>query len=504
MPAWLAKLVTETEAKPHFSKWMSVDSLPPLALQGRVADASEIAAILQGLQRLTEEAKTTLPPFIMGIWEDCEPLSRDAFVYALYDRYHADERPKTGRWVNLVVRFLGGQRCALRIGSQVKQWAEALNRVGANLGIELLEAIGTDTAIMQLDMLARKVRRNSVKVRAQQAVKKIAAARGLTEAELADRIVPDCGLDEQGTRCFDFGPRQFWFAAGPQLEPRICDAEGRIRADLPALRQSDDPAKSAEAVAAWKLLKKSLRETLKVQGERLEQAMVQGRSWPFEQFEQLFLRHPLMRHLAQLVIWAECASDGSVVRTFRVCEDLTFADACDQPAERVIVGNVRIVHPLHLTEAARLQWAHTCADYVLLPPFDQIQRRVERIAPGEKTQKTLKPRLEMKIHPLSLLSKLTRLGWQRGEPEDAGLVCEHRKFYLSENITAVLRYGGGIPVQDPRWAEPQSIEECLFLPGLKQPERWDNFKGRLALGEVSDLVLSETLRDLALLTGMVG
>ena len=36
-------------------------------------------------------------------------------------------------------------------------------------------------------------------------MEEIAADQGHDQAELEDRIVPDCGLDEDGSRAFEFG-----------------------------------------------------------------------------------------------------------------------------------------------------------------------------------------------------------------------------------------------------------------------------------------------------------
>ncbi len=54
----------------------------------------------------------------------------------------------------------------------------------------------------------------------------IAQDRGLTRDQLADRIVPDLGLDERGSRVLDYGPRQFRLVFGPNLKPRLRDEQG--------------------------------------------------------------------------------------------------------------------------------------------------------------------------------------------------------------------------------------------------------------------------------------
>jgi hypothetical protein len=61
----------------------------------------------------------------------------------------------------------------------------------------------------------------------------IARARGLTQEQLEDRIVPDCGLDPMGKRAFDFGTRQFQFVLSPDLKPMLKDDKGKLITSLP-------------------------------------------------------------------------------------------------------------------------------------------------------------------------------------------------------------------------------------------------------------------------------
>ena len=133
------------------------------------------------------------------------------------------------------------------------------------LGLECLRAIGTDTALMQLNSIAVKLRFRALQNKARQFMDDIAAARGLSRTQLEDRIVPDLDLDERGGRVFDFGPRRFHFVLGPDLKPLVRDEAGKLKSDLPKPGAKDDGNKAGAAVAAWKVLKKQVRETIKAQ-----------------------------------------------------------------------------------------------------------------------------------------------------------------------------------------------------------------------------------------------
>src|SRR5262249_47642223 len=154
-------------------------------------------------------------------------------------------------------------------------------------GLECLRAIGSETALMQLSTIADKVKFTGVKKRAQEFMQAIARERGLSPEQLEDRIVPTLDLDERGNRIFDFGPRRFRVALGPDLKPMIREEGGKLRADLPKPTKTDDAVRAAEAANAWKLLKKQLREVLKLQSSRLEKAMLDQRHWSAGEFDTL-------------------------------------------------------------------------------------------------------------------------------------------------------------------------------------------------------------------------
>jgi len=54
-----------------------------------------------------------------------------------------------------------------------------------------LRAIGSDTALMQLNSIAQKLKFKALQNKARQFMDDIAAARGLSRLQLEDRIVPD-------------------------------------------------------------------------------------------------------------------------------------------------------------------------------------------------------------------------------------------------------------------------------------------------------------------------
>ncbi|MFO0925461.1 MAG: hypothetical protein U0736_00250 [Gemmataceae bacterium] len=76
-------------------------------------------------------------------------------------------------------------------GPLVRAWPTQRRTRDAVLGLEVLRAIGSDTALMELSAVARKVRSPKVAQTAAGLLIAIARDRGLTAAMLDDRIVAD-------------------------------------------------------------------------------------------------------------------------------------------------------------------------------------------------------------------------------------------------------------------------------------------------------------------------
>jgi hypothetical protein len=394
---------------------------------------------------------------------------------------------------------LGSDAAALKLAPLVRAWPGEAQHQRAVLGLECLRAIGSDTALMQINGIAQKVKFKGLQEKARECMEAIAKDRGLSRAQLEDRIVPDCGLDERGRRVFDFGPRQFSFALGPDLKPLVRDPAGKLAANLPKPGVKDHVDRANQAVEEWKLLKKQVQEVAKVQAVRLEQAMVTGRRWTCADFESLLVRHPLMTHLTRLVVWGGYDPSGRLTATFRVTEDQTCADVDDETFELEGLAEVGIVHPLHLSEDLRSAWGELFSDYEIVPPFPQLGRETYRLEAGEEESREITRFAKIKLPAISLIGTLERLAWLRGIPEDGGGFYEHSKPFYGANVTAVVQYQG-VAIGFIAEFEDQSVERCFFVPGIYTPRMYPDHQNAVLLGEVDPVAISEVLRDLHVIT----
>jgi hypothetical protein len=330
---------------------------------------------------------------------------------------------------------------------------------------------------MHLHGIAQKSKFKRLREQARQKMEQIAADRGLSQDELADRLVPDLGLDPGGGLVLDYGPRRFTMAFDEQLKPYVLDQNGRSRKNLPKPGVKDDAEPANASYQRYAALKKDVRAVAAAQIRRLETAMIDRRRWDFPVFRRLLLSHPLLGHIVRRLVWM--SDDGT---TFRVAEDGTFADSADDACTVAASSSVRIPHSLDLTGSLPA-WRQIFDDYEIAQPFPQLARPVHAFTAAELGTGQL-ARFEGAEVPLGSLLGLERLGWEHEAPADAGIVSGmHRD--LPGGATAMIGFEPGVAIGDRDPARRVTIGS-VWLSG--------------DLAALDPVLVSELLTDLAFVT----
>ncbi|HWS27784.1 MAG TPA: DUF4132 domain-containing protein, partial [Xanthomonadales bacterium] len=390
--------------------WRPTGYPRPLLHDGRALPAAVLDAIGEML------VFTPLEPRYAGLdrlRELCRPASLGAFAWDLFQSWLDAEAPSKEQWAFAALAHIGDDECARRLAKLLRVWPTEGASSRAATGLDVLAAMGSDVALMLLHGIAQKVKSKPLQLKAQAKLEQLALARGLSAEELADRLVPDLGLDENGTLLLDFGSRQFTVGFDEHLKPVVRDASGAQLKDLPAPLKSDDAALAEAAVARFKALKKDARTLAGQQLIRLELAMAQRRRWSATEFRQCFVEHPLMRHLTRRLLWAEFV-DGLLARCLRVAEDLSFADANDDLLILPDTSEIGLVHALELPPADAAAFGQIFADYEILQPFAQIGREVYRLTDEERAATALTRFVGRKVAIGSLVGMESR-GWRKDD-----------------------------------------------------------------------------------------
>jgi hypothetical protein len=324
----------------------------------------------------------------------------------------------------------------------------------------------------------------------------VAAGLGLSADQLADRLVPQFGLDDAGSMVLDYGTRQFTVGFDEQLRPYVADSAGKRLKALPKPGVRDDAELAPAAFKQFAALKKDVRTVAADQIRRLERAMVTGRRWTGAEFRQLFVAHPLLWHIVRRLVWGLYDESGKPAGALRVAEDRSFSDVNDDNTTLADDATVGVAHPLHLGETLA-DWVEAFADYEILQPFPQLSRETFALTAAEATSARL-TRFEGLTVPTGRVIGLERKGWRREAPQDGG-VQGRIELGLGARQQVVIELDPGIAVGALEIFPEQKLETIRLDDGTSS--RWsNNTKGHLPLGRLDPVAASEIIRDLTELT----
>lgn len=363
------------------------------------------------------------------------------YMDVVFERWLAAGAEAKKKWVLYATSIHGGSPIVDKLKHQINEWAGASRGAIAADAVKALSLNDSPMALVTVDSIARKYKYKQVKKAAGEALQFAAEQLNLTVEELADRIVPDLGFDENMERHFDYGTRSFTVRISPALEIEVTDENGKVRKALPAVAKSDDQEKAAQALADYKELKKQMKATVKNQALRLELALSIDRKWTVEGFEKLFVKNPIMHQFAISLIWGYYEED-KLIQTFRYMEDGTFNTVDEEEYELVGSGKVGLMHPIEMTKDEIDKWKEQLSDYEITQSIEQLDRPVYAVAEEEKGKKHLERFGGMIINGLSLSGKLVGLGWSKGMPMDAGIFEDFYRKDPDAGMSVELRFSG--------------------------------------------------------------
>jgi hypothetical protein len=473
--------------------WLVPARLPAVTLRAS-GDVLAPEAVRRLCQLLAASRIGAMKPGIDQVRQLGDGAGLAGFAWEIFEQWRAAEYPAKTTLAMTALAAFGDDTVVRRLTALLPEWSSVSSRV--RTGMDVLAAIGTDAALTQLDRLSRTARTAGFRTTAADRLTAVAEVRGLSPEQLADRILPDFGLDADGRTTLDYGSRRFTVGFDEQLQPWIADETGRRLTRLP--RPADDVAAAAHRRFAE--MKKEARTVGAERVRAIEAAMVTGRRWTPEEFRRYLIGHPLTWQLTHRLLWAafdegadsgggadsgRCADSGgdaaaahgggagaafdrggSGVTVFRVAEDRTLADLDDKEwvlPEDVTVG---VAHPWHFADE-RAAWASLFADYAIIQPFPQVGRELtgrSEVDVAAFTGQAVEGRR---------LFVLTARGWR-----------------FSDGHRSVLR------------DLPGGLVEIDYSPGYhwQEPDQPKQLDGVTGLDGLDPVAFSEVVRDIRYLT----
>ncbi|MFI5896954.1 DUF4132 domain-containing protein [Actinoplanes sp. NPDC051513] len=474
--------------------WAAPGLLPPLAVRDGVgalpAEAVSAVVTMLALSRSDD-------PYagLKVVREAVDAESLADFGWQLFQRWQSSGANSKENWVLDMLGVIGDDETVRRLTPLILAWPGEGGHAKAVTGVNVLAGIGTDVALMHLHGIAQRAKFKGLKAAAQQKMDEVAAGLGLSAEQLADRLVPDFGLEADGSMRLDYGSRQFVVGFDEQLRPYVADAAGKHVKALPKPGARDDAELAPAAYKQFSALKKDVRTIAADQIRRLERAMVTGRRWSGAEFRQLFVDHPLLWHIVRRLVWGLYDSGGALLGAIRVAEDRSFSTVDDDETTVPADAVVGVAHPLHLGSTLAA-WSEVFADYEILQPFPQLSRQTFALTADETAVAELS-RFEGITLPTTKVMGLERRGWRRETPQDGG-VQGYIELKLGPKLEMSISLDPGIVVGMVTEFPEQKLTGVFLHDGTGTG--WRSQSSRIPLGRLDPVAASEIIRDLTEIT----
>ena len=455
------------------------------------------SALLHLGEMLRFPQEEALYPGLLQVKDACTTDSLAEFAWDLFTAWQTAGAPSKESWAFTALGVLGNDDTARKLTPLIRAWPGESQHKRATVGLDILAAIGSDIALMQLNGIAQKLKFKALQERAKEKIANIAESRELTVAELEDRLAPDLGLDDNGSLLLDFGPRQFTVSFDETLKPFVRDASGSRLKDLPKPNKSDDESQANDAVNRYKLLKKDARTVAAQQVARLESAMCLRRRWSPENFQLFLVEHPLVRHLTHRLIWGVYSAENQLLACFRVAEDNSYSTADDDlftlPEGDISIG---IPHVLEISPTDAAAFGQLFADYELLPPFRQLDRNSYALTEAERNASEL-TRWTGRKCPSGRVMGLANKGWIKGTPQDAGWIGWMINPLGRWSLIMEIDEGFAVGMSPAELSAEQLLSKLWLWEGKAESYGWGSNSTQEAQFSVLDAITaSELINDI--------
>jgi len=440
-------------------------------------------------------------PGLEVVRELCDATSLAEFVWSLYEGWEQAGGDESDRWVVGALGVFGDEVTVARLEELIRSWHRRSKYDSVCEGLDALAAIGGDRALTALHGFSRRSWATTLKRKAQTAFEDVADSMDLTADRLADRLVPTSGLTAEGTVRLDYGRRRFDVSFDEFLRPVVVDETGTRLKTLPKPGKRDDADLATASYRRFVTLKKQVQDGAREQSARLERAMLQRRRWVPADFAAYVVRHLVLGRLVRRLVWGVYGGEGRLLGSFRIAEDLSFADFDDAPYEVPEGALIGVAHPVDLgLDLGR--WSEVFSDYEILQPFDQLGRPPLTLSAQDRAGKRLvRPYVcpdtgagfpsVIRFGPARFEAMVAR-GWRRGPIGSDRMWCRLIR-PVGEGCHVIVELTPGLEAGAGALSPYQAITAVWLSATGDEP---DFETHALPLSALDDVAASVILRDL--------
>lgn len=294
--------------------------------------------------------------------------SMGRFVRSIYDYWTYKGSKASEKWL-LRIPIIHGNRCNLReIESLIyRLGGNSMQRIALYL-IETMEVRGDMEALIALNRIRKLSKYRSLRAGAQEALEKVAVKLNLSRYEVEDLFIGDMGFG-RGDIMVDYGGEVMKLHLEDDFTIGIKRESGRIIKAFP--KKPYMSVGMMETRDRLKELKKEVKRELKVQRERLEEALKEFRRWRGEPFRELLLKNLVMSRLGKGLLWGIYSGDN-LETPFYVEDDFYTLDGRKLVIEDSL--SIALVHPVELTQKEIEAWRLNFSERVREDLLGQLTR----------------------------------------------------------------------------------------------------------------------------------
>jgi len=438
---------------PSKLSWFPFDEMPaPRWRQDGAPVAREsLVWMLVSAHGVKRVAPSPLLPLYAAQWEGADALGD--FVLAAWIARDVQPRAAGGRpkgsaqadkGLLAIPAAMGGAAVASLVEGYLRDWY-GWRAPQCKALLEMLAHRDDDASVQLLLSTAARFRTSGIRKEAERRVEELAARRGWTPAELADRTAPTAGFEldptiGRPTLALDVGPRVLRALLDDSLAVVLEVGDGKAIKTFPKPRVADDPERFAEAKKAFAAARKTVKKVLRTQRDRLYDAMCADQRWDVDTWRVHLWRHPLVGRLCERLVWVALRGEEEVA-TFRPIEDGTLTDVDDEPLRLPEGVEIAVAHRTRLGPERAARWSAHLSDYEVKAPFSQLSAApVER--PDDDDSNMLAPAFGHSVDGRLLRIALREHGYRRGPVEEGGWLYAYERPFATLGLTAFLEISG--------------------------------------------------------------
>ena len=201
-----------------------------------------------------------------------------------------------------------------------------------------------------------------------------AKIRGTDADTIRDQFLSNIGLDESGGKTYDLGNQTVTARLQKDLNFLVELPTGKTAKSLP--KKGADAEKYATANADFSEMKKNAKKIVKNRVSILFEDFLSGRARKAAAWKESYLKNPLLRQVASLLVWVQ---DG---KTFLLTD--TGAVTADGTPYSIGDAEIALAHPMDMTRNDVTDWQKWFTANGIKQPFEQIWEPV--VEPNSVTE----------------------------------------------------------------------------------------------------------------------